>query len=60
MPKGRGQGSCGGTPRRDGSGGGIGNRGIKRGGQGNCDGIPRRDGSGGGIGNRNTINQPKK
>jgi len=29
MPAGRNQGSCGGTPKRDGSGGGIGNRAKK-------------------------------
>ena len=28
--RGGGQGACGGTPRRDGSGGGIGNRGTRR------------------------------
>jgi hypothetical protein len=28
--KGNGKGACGGTPRRDGSGGGIGNRGTKQ------------------------------
>ena len=30
MPKGKSRGSCGGTPRRDGSGGGKGNKGTKR------------------------------
>jgi hypothetical protein len=30
MPKGKNKGSCGGTPRRDGSGGGKGNKGTKR------------------------------
>ena len=30
MPKGKNQGSCGGTPRRDGSGGGKGNKGTGR------------------------------
>ena len=30
MPKGTNKGSCGGTPRRDGSGGGTGNKGTKR------------------------------
>ena len=30
MPKGKKQGACGGTPRKDSSGGGVGNRGTKR------------------------------
>ena len=30
MPKGKGKGSCGGTPRQDGSGKGKGNKGTKR------------------------------
>lgn len=30
MPRGRNKGACGGTPRRDGSGKGIGNRGTRR------------------------------
>lgn len=30
MPAGKGQGSCGGVPRRDGSGGGVGNKGTVR------------------------------
>lgn len=30
MPRGRNRGACGGTPRKDGSGGGKGNRGTRR------------------------------
>ena len=30
MPKGKEQGTCGGTPKRDGSGKGIGNKGTKK------------------------------
>jgi len=50
------QGECGKTPRRDGSGNGVGNRkGTSRTSnhiQGECGKTPRRDGSGNGVGNK--------